>query len=168
MTRRLEAMLWALALALALGGWLRWRAAEPDAAPLSEALAAAPAPPARVPRARLEEAARLVAAGNPFRLERAPAPIGFGAPAVPGMPGMPDGPPVFAPPPPPRPELRITGIVGPPWQAMLEGVPGRQEAVVVRRGDVLGDLRVRSVTRESAVIAGPDTTWTLTVRRPWQ
>ena len=59
--------------------------------------------------------------------------------------------------------------MGPPWQALLEGVPGREgTAVVVRRGDVLGDLRIRDVTGTTVTVVGPDTTWRLTVRKGWQ
>lgn len=167
--RRLETLLWALALAVALLGWARWRRAEPAAdAPAGE-LSPTPPEPRHIPPGRLAAAARTVAGGNPFRLDRAPAPIGF---ARPGGPGMPDAfgasPPPYVPPPPPRPQLFVSGIVGPPWQALLEGVPGREGAVVVRRGDVLGDLRVHEITQTVVVVASPDTTWRLPVRRPWQ
>ena len=167
--RRIEALLWVLALALVLLGWTRWRRAEPDAQAPPGALAATPPEPARVPRERLAAAARSVAGGNPFRLDRVPAPIGYDQPPVPGMPGaFPGAPPPYQPPPPMRPQLLVSGIVGPPWQALLEGVPGREGAVVVRRGDVLGDLRVRDITQTTVVVASPDTTWRLTVRNPWQ
>lgn len=165
--RRMEALLWTLALAVALLGWTRWRRAEPAARAPASALWAAPPAPRRVAADRLAEAARAVAGGNPFRLDRAPAPLGFNQPGT-GMPGMGMVPPPFVPPPPPRPQLFVSGIVGPPWQAMLEGVPGREGAVVVRQGDVLGDLRVREITESAVVVASPDTTWRLAVRKPWQ
>ena len=165
--RRMEMMLWGLALAVVLLGWQRWRRAEPMAAAPPSALDASPPEPRRVPAPRLAEAARTVAGGNPFRLDRAPAPIGFNQPRMDGM--MPGQPPPYVPPPPPRPQLAVTGIVGPPWQALLEGVPGREgTAVVVKRGDVLGELRVREVTRTTVTVSAPDTTWRLTVRRGWQ
>jgi len=47
-------------------------------------------------------------------------------------------------------------------------VPGRQGGTLVKSGDRLGDLRIRSVTRDQVVVQGADTTWRLTVRRPWQ
>jgi len=161
--RRMEAMLWILALAVALLGAQRWRRAEPAAAAPPGALSATPPEPRLVPRERLAAAARAVVGGNPFRLDRVPAPIGF------GQPGMAPGETGFVPPPPPRPQLALTGIVGPPWQAVLEGVPGREGTpVVVRRGDVLGELRIREVNRTTVVVSAPDTTWRLTVRRAWQ
>jgi hypothetical protein len=166
----LEALLWMLALAFTVLGVSRWRRAEPAAQAPPGALGAAPPEPRRIPRARLAEAGRSVAGGNPFRLDRAPAPLGFSQPGpgmtMPGM--MPGMPPPYTPPPPPRPQLFVSGIVGPPWQALLEGVPGREGAVVVKRGDVLGDLRVRDITESVVVVASPDTTWRLTVRNPWQ
>jgi hypothetical protein len=168
---RLEAALWVLTLLLLLLGWSRWRRAVPEATPRETAAERAAPEVIRPPRGRLSTAARVVAAGDPFRLDRVPAPIGS---QPPGMPGMPSGimpgmmPPPFVPPRPPSPALLVSGIVGPPWQAVLEGVPGQQGAVVVRAGTVLGDLRVRSVTRDRVVVAGPDTTWNLSVRKPWQ
>lgn len=163
----MEAALWALALAVFLLGWQRWRGAEPDVAAPPGALQATPPEVRVVPRGRLAAAARSVAGGNPFRLDRAPAPIGFAQPGMPGM-MMPGARPPYVPPPPPRPQLSVTGIAGPPWQAVLEGVPGQEgAAVVVRRGDVVGGLRIRDVTRTTVVVSAPDTTWRLTVRT-WQ
>ncbi|HEY0014670.1 MAG TPA: hypothetical protein VGC13_00065 [Longimicrobium sp.] len=167
--RRMEMILWILALLALVLGISRWRRAEPEVQAPPSALTATPAEPRRVPRDRLEAAAQSVAGGNPFRLDRVPAPLGFnqpGAGMMPGMPGM--MPPPYEPPPPPRPQLFVSGIIGPPWQAMLEGVPGREGAVVVKRGDVLGDLRIREITQTVVVVASPDTTWRLPVRRPWQ
>lgn len=162
----MELLLWMLALVTLLLGWQRWRRAEPVAAVPPGALEATPPEPRRVPAARLEAAARAVAGGNPFRLDRVPAPIGFNRP---DMPGTTFGePPPYAPPPPPRPQLAVTGIAGPPWQALLEGVPGHEgRSVVVRRGDVLGELRIRDVTGTTVTVTSPDTTWRLTVRKGW-
>lgn len=164
-----ERLLWAAAFAVALGGWLRWRTALPEGPGLAAGVAAAPADDPPPSRGRLEGAGRSIAAANPFRLDRVPAPLGFSRPGAGplGM-GMMPPPPAYTPPPPPRPPLYVSGIVGPPWQALLEGVPGREGAVPVSAGTVLGDLRIRSVTRDQVVVVGPDTTWRLPVRKPWQ
>lgn len=163
----MEIVLWLAAFAVLAAGIARWRGAEPVPAAPPSALRTTPPPVERLPRERLATAASTVAGGNPFRLDRAPAPIPFPVPgADPSM--MPGMPPPYEPPPPPRPELRVTGIVGPPWQALLEGVPGHDGAVVVRGGETFGELRVRSVGRETVVVAGADTTWRLSVRNPWQ
>jgi len=107
----------------------------------------------------IDDAAAALAETDPFRAVRHPSPIPY-QPAQEG-----------APPPPPRapvPALSVSGIIGgPPWAAVLEGVPGRQGSVVVHPGDTLGGLRVRTVKRDSVVITGVDTTWRLIVRRAW-
>lgn len=165
--RAVERLLWVLALALSLAGWSRWRQAVPEPAEVPAGLVAAPTPPSPVIRERLAAAGRTIAGGNPFRLDRAPAPMGFNQPADPNAMAM-GAPPPYVPPPPPRPQLAVSGIVGPPWQALLEGVPGREGALPVRAGMQVGDLRIRSVTRDQVVVVGPDTTWRLPVRKPWQ
>ncbi len=168
--RRWERVLWAAAMGVALGGWLRWRDAVPGGASIPAGVAAAPGDPPRPAASRLAAAGRSLAATNPFRLDRVPAPVGYSRPLAGGPMGMGTlpPPPTYTPPPPPRPALAVTGIVGPPWQALLEGVPGREGAVAVRAGTVLGDLRVRSVTRDRVLVADADTSWTLSVRKPWQ
>jgi hypothetical protein len=154
-------LLWGAALALALAAWTRVRHAVPAAgAMVPDAEAPAPAPVARVPAGVLAAAGEAARRGDPFRLDRAPAPVRFGAPPAPA-PGM-------APPPPPRAPLTLAGVVGPPWQALIEGMPGHAGAVVVRAGDRVEDLRILSVTREQAVVRGTDTTWRLTLKRPVQ
>ena len=168
--RRWERLLWTAALLLAAAGWVRWRRALPPAAPSPAPALAAPAavrPPAL---ARLDSAAAVVARGNPFRLDRAPAPrqptgpLGLGSAVGPGMSGYPS-PPSFSPPPFGGMQPRVTGISGPPWEAVLENVPGRQGAVVARPGDRFGDLRVRSISSDRVVVQGPDTTLRLQIHR---
>ncbi|HEX2780176.1 MAG TPA: hypothetical protein VHM30_11800 [Gemmatimonadaceae bacterium] len=97
---------------------------------------------------------------DPFRASRKPSPIAFGV-AGDGAALQP------MPPRPPRPTLAVTGIIGPPWEAVLEGVPGREGAVVVRAGDALGELKVVRVQRDTVVVQAADTSWRLTVRRAW-
>jgi hypothetical protein len=165
--RVVEIALWILAAAALVLGGTRWRDALPAAeAPGTPPVLLSPPAPVRVPPERLGEATRGVAAGNPFRLDRAPAPLSATEMAASGAdPGMP---PPYQPPPPPRPQLSVSGIAGPPWRGVLEGVPGREGGVVVQRGDELGELRIRDVTATTVVVAAPDTTWRLPVRRPWQ
>lgn len=107
----------------------------------------------------IEEAAVALAEADPFRVTRRPSPIAY-QPALEGAP---------APPPrPPRPALSVSGIIGgPPWSAVLEGVPGRDGGTVVHQGDTLGELKVRVVKRDTVVIIGMDTTWRMIVRRGW-
>lgn len=65
-----------------------------------------------------------------------------------------------------HPELAVKAIVGgPPWQAVLSGIPGQTEDVVVQAGNAYGGLTIRRVTADTVVVQGADTTWRLTMRR---
>ncbi|HTI62342.1 MAG TPA: hypothetical protein VL524_02455 [Gemmatimonadaceae bacterium] len=66
-----------------------------------------------------------------------------------------------------RPTITLKAIVGgPPWQAVVDGLPGQPANTVVQAGSRYDKLVARSVTRDSVVIQGPDTTWVLSFRRP--
>lgn len=72
---------------------------------------------------------------------------------------------------PPKPALALSGIVrggGAEPAAVLEGVPGAEGSTVLRRGERVAGLRVVRIGPQRVVIAGFDTTWTLTVREPWR
>ncbi len=97
-----------------------------------------------------------IADANPFRLDRRPSALPFGssaevAGAIPSLERRPPS---------------VSGVLGPPWRAVLEGVPNREGGVLVARGDTLAGWRIRSVTADTIVIQGRDTTWVLPVRRP--
>lgn len=63
-----------------------------------------------------------------------------------------------------RPTLVLNGVVGgPPWSAIITGLPGRDGNVVVRTGDTFGALTVRSIARAVVVVDGLDTTWHLSL-----
>ncbi|MGH7720461.1 MAG: hypothetical protein ACREON_16645 [Gemmatimonadaceae bacterium] len=110
----------------------------------------------------LESAALAVVESDPFRLERRPASAIY-RPELEGAPLE-----ALPPPPPPKPMLTLGGVAGgPPWEAVVDGIPGREGPVVVRAGQALGDFRVRSVGRDTVVIQGADTVWRLTLRKPW-
>jgi hypothetical protein len=67
---------------------------------------------------------------------------------------------------PPKPVLSLRGILGgPPWDALVEGVPGHEGAVVLRAGQRSGDITVRAIRRDTVFLQGMDTTWKLTLRR---
>lgn len=67
---------------------------------------------------------------------------------------------------PPRPILSLLGIVGgPPWSAIVAGVPGRDGAVVMRLADTLSGLRIATIRRDTVVVRSRDTTWTLSLPR---
>jgi hypothetical protein len=63
----------------------------------------------------------------------------------------------------------LVGIVtGVEPTAVIEGFPGIEGSRVVRIGDVVAALRVRSIRPTGVRITGMDTVWTLTVREPWR
>ena len=164
--RRLELLLWLLTGAAASFGWVRWRRTDLRPPPAGAA-AFRPAPEVAGPPSGdvLTGAVRVITANDVFRLDRTPAPLAFNAQPAGGLPGG-------MPPPPPmprfRPPLAVSGIVGPPWQAFLEGVPERSGSVVVQAGDTVAGLRVRSIGPNLVVVQGSDTTWRLTPRKAWQ
>lgn len=101
-----------------------------------------------------------VVGGHPFRPDRRPAPNRYEPSPMGGE--------AIAPPPPLRPALRVAGLLwGSVPRVVLEGVPGREGAVILAAGDTAGGLRVRRLEPERAVIAGYDTTWVLTPRGLW-
>lgn len=161
MTRRwLERSLWSGAgIALCLAALGAWRAM-PGRPPVARAaLGVVAIPPAITPESLAALAARTVDA-DPFRLARHPAQVAYHPGAVAAA--------VQPPPPPRHPVLSLAGIVGgPPWTALLNGVPGRQGTAVAHAGDTLGGLRVRRVTHATVTITGMDTTWILRIQQPW-
>lgn len=105
----------------------------------------------------LASAADTVIDNDPFRLDRAPADIGFGQDAV----TAPQSPPLQFRQPPPR----LTAVLGgPPWRAVLEGVPGREGSVVVSPGDRVGPFAVLTISRTLLKLKEADTTWHLHLR----
>lgn len=98
-----------------------------------------------------------IVAGDPFRLERKPSSVPFGAP--PSLGTQPGRPARVAP--------IVSGLIGPPWRAVLEGIPGRPGGVLVSAGDTIGGYRILRVRANSVEIQAPDTLWRLTVRRTW-
>ncbi len=102
--------------------------------------------------------AGLVVRRDPFRLTRAPASVPFN----------PEAPATMSAPPPPRPQrpaLALVGLVlGAERAALIDGLPGVEGTRVMRVGERAGEYVLRAIGAETAVIAGPDTVWTLRVR----
>lgn len=117
--------------------------------------------PARASADSLESAVEEIADRNLFRPERASAERHEGA--------QPTMPMAMAQPPSAKPRLVLRGVLGgPPWDAIVEGIPGREGSVVLRAGQSLGGITMRAVRRDTAYARGFDTTWTLTLARTWQ
>ncbi len=164
-SRALERGLWSATVLITITGLLAVRRAVPPAARATSPVAWMSGPP-RVPLApaapaALTAAATAITAADPFRLDRHPATVAY----RPELDGVPPPPP---PPKPPKPALTVAGLVGgPPWAALLDGVPGRDGSVLVHAGDVLGTLHIRRVTLAGVIVSDPDTTWHLTLKHPW-
>jgi hypothetical protein len=156
----LERALWGATAVGAIITALGVRAARQAPVNFAQPIISAAREPRRIDPDSIAQAISYVAVNDPFRLSRHPATVAY-SPALEGL----------APPPvarPPRPNLVLRGVVGgPPWSAILDGVPGREGNVVVRRGDSLGTLVVRAVGRDTVIIKGADTTWRLTVKPSW-
>lgn len=106
----------------------------------------------------LAKAAERVVARDPFRLDRHPASVAF-ATTPSGMPG-----PIV----PPQPAVRLVlhgTIGGPPWKAILSGIPGHDGTTLMSTGDTLGGVLVRRVARDSVLVRVKDSTWTVTLGR---
>lgn len=161
--RRTEVTLWVLTAAATFAIGVQWSRVPFQVADGEYAFSAPARTPYEHPSGLLAEAAGEVVATNPFRLDRRPAEASGDSPvdeaADAGWPTDAE----LA-----RPLLAVAGIVGPPWEAVIEGVPGVEEGVLVRAGDVLGDLTVRSVQPDLVVIEANDTTWHLGMKNPWQ
>ncbi len=72
-------------------------------------------------------------------------------------------------PPAPKPTLLLVGLVsGADPSAVIEGLPGVEGSRILRVGDVVAGLRVKTISGNRVVIVGMDTTWVLEVREPWK
>lgn len=161
MRRNREVVIWVATVSMATLAGFRVMRAVPAAG-------SAPTPVVReVAAYAVEDSDQLAAAArdiirlNPFRLERRPADVGYGQAYEPDPP--PEPPPTRA-----IPAIVVTGIIGgPPWEAVLEGVPGMGRSVLAREGDAFGNLRILGVWPDSVIVQGADTTFTLIFERPW-
>lgn len=152
----------ALFVVLSGAAVVQWRGAAPTAtAPLSTVPAIAPAFGDSLDEA-LASAEESIVSNDPFRLANVPAAARYDprdelAASVSGV----------SQPAPLRPIMTLKAIVGgPPWQAVVDGLPGQPANTVVATGSRYDKLVARLVSRDSVVIQGPDTTWVLSFRRP--
>jgi hypothetical protein len=155
---RIEVALWSTAIALAAIAMLGARPPHGGGGVVSNAERVR-LRPSVANNGDVNHAAISLVETDPFRVSRHPSPIGYRSDLEGALP---------TPPRVSRPLLAISGIIGgPPWSAVLEGVPGREAGAVVHPGDTLGGLKIHAVKRDTVVITGMDTTWRLIVRRAW-
>ena len=111
------------------------------------------------PAGALDSLAREAITGALFRATRALTTVAYDPSPGPEAPQSP---------PPPRPLLVLEGIAwGTPPQIIVEGLPGSDGPKLLQRGDTAGGVRVVRIDPSRALLAGYDTTWTLTVRTEW-
>ena len=68
-----------------------------------------------------------------------------------------------------RPALAVRAIVGgPPWSAVMDGIPGQPPNTVVTAGSVFDSIRIVSISADSVIVEGFDTTWHLALASPAQ
>ena len=159
--RLLERTMWlgtALAIVVGALSWHRqWRAPSmPVAAGTMQSAAPLPSLEAG---ADPEETVAAIVENNLFRRDRqAPGTVSS---------AIAQSPTASRPPAPPKPRLILRGLVGgPPWNAVVDGIPGRERGVVLRTGDTIAGLTVRGVRAGEVIVRGMDTTWTLRLSRP--
>jgi hypothetical protein len=62
--------------------------------------------------------------------------------------------------------LVLKAIVGgPPWQALIDGIPGQPIGAIAEQGKRFNGFLVKLVTADSVVVQGPDTSWVLSFRK---
>ena len=159
---RFDLALGVLAVCLsALAARLCLNVVSPPSVPVPVIMRAPDVPP--VPDAdSIDVLADVIVRRDPFRLANRPAMVVFSPTSqITTMAGVP------VPPPPAivRPTLVLKAIIGgPPWQAVVDGLPSRGPDAIVNVGDAIDRFHVVSVTAQAVVIKGPDTSWTLTMQ----
>lgn len=155
MVLRADRVPWMLSVVLFLIAAVRWVNAQPE-----RTIGSAISPVGEGERIRdtaMPETADLLAARNPFRLSRRPG-LSADDATVASESATPEV--VVAP------VYVVKGIVGgPPWLAVMDGLPGQPAGTVVRAGSTYENLRIRSVTRDTVVLEVDDRTIRLAMIR---
>jgi hypothetical protein len=150
-------------IALCIAGAFRWRSVSSFASPRSISMESVFEASSDSVDEMLATAEDLTVTNDPFRLANTPAAVRFDPNDEMGAVG-----PIVTLAPRIRPNMTLKAVIGgPPWQAIVDGIPGQAQGTLVRPGSVFDKLVARAVTRDSVVIQGPDTTWVLAFgRRP--
>jgi len=152
--RVLIASAWTLAALAGLASIWGWSTALPSV-PREHRKPYPPAPPITPgDTVGLADAAAAIRDRDPFRSERKPTRLRFNPwqPAVAATQS----------PAPTRPALSLAGVLGgPPWNALIQGIPGREGGVVLGVGEAAGGIRLTKIHGDTAFVSGSDTTWVL-------
>lgn len=140
---------------------LRWRSAAPATPETLSVVIALRVVPAAPLDDSLTDSEDLIATNDPFRLSNTAPTVRYD-PAADGVASATNS--VAAPA--PRPLLVLKAIVGgPPWRAVIDGIPGQPAGAIVEQGNKFDKLVVRIVSRDSVIVQGPDTSWVLNFRK---
>jgi hypothetical protein len=102
---------------------------------------------------------------DPFRAARRPPSPRYLAPGL-GPDGEPEEP---APPPTPRPEWTLTGVIwGSPPLAVFDGVPDNLTAGLLAEGDSVGPIRVDRIAPDTVYLRGVGAAWAFVIEVPWK
>ncbi len=154
----LIAAAWTLAGVVSLGAIWGWATAVPLVPREQRKAYQAAAPVAPGDTTGLVAAAAMLRDHDPFRFERKPTKLRFNPwePAIAAVP----------PRAPQRPALGLMGLVGgPPWNAVIQGIPGREAGVVLSVGDSVSGVRLDRIHGDTVFVSGLDTTWILVAGR---
>lgn len=139
--------------------WLRWQQLATGGLPDRIGVAPLHALAAPISADSLADAEDAIVTNDPFRLSNSPPAVRYEPASDAPMTG------ILAGPPQPRPTLVLKAIVGgPPWQAVIDGIPGQPPGTVARVGSKFDRFTVRVVTRDSVIVQGADTSWVLSFR----
>lgn len=162
MRRIAQAILWVVAAGAAACFIAVWHRADAGVRVEPRLVSGLTREPRRIDVQELRRAATQLRDRNPFRLERTPTAVRFGSQTTVAEPGIEAVQPQ-------RPNLELAGIVGgPPWFALVEGIPGREIGAILVPGQELNGIRLERLRGDTAVLAGLDTTWVLLPKRAWQ
>ncbi|MFL5605605.1 MAG: hypothetical protein ACJ8AD_04095 [Gemmatimonadaceae bacterium] len=159
-SRWIERVLWGAAVAGIMTGIVGLRRPVAVTHDVTRATIAIPAV-VRPDSDALEEALGVIFEANVFRPDRKAVDVTEVVPTP--QPGAPQPPPK-----PPKPTLLLRGLLGgPPWDALVDGVPGHEGAMVLRAGQTTAGLTLKAIRHDTVFIKGLDTTWKLILRRGW-
>jgi hypothetical protein len=157
-TNTLVSVLMASSLCAALAAAVRWRQGATGGVPDRVTVPAVRSYAGPLSDDSLAGVDTAIVTNDPFRLSNSPPAVRYD-PAADGAIAS-----VLATPP-PRPSLVLKAIVGgPPWQAVIDGIPGQPAGTLARTGSKFDRLTVRVVTRDSVIVQGMDTSWVLSFR----
>jgi hypothetical protein len=150
--------LWSLATLVGLGAVVSSWAAVPNLTIDPQVLPDTPPPISATDTTVLGALAATIQAQNPFRIGRTPSDVRFDPMEPVPMNAESTDSVIIS-----RPALILVGILGgPPWNALVDGIPEHHGSVLLRLGEQAGGIRFDQIRGDTVVLAGHDTTWTLT------